>query len=58
MIDEPAQHAPVELDLLDGQGWPTVYWAEIERRIGPLFARLERRARHGLSGRLALCGRT
>jgi SRSO17 transposase len=29
------------LDQLDVQGWYTVYWAEIERRIGPLFARSE-----------------
>lgn len=33
------------LDLPDVQGWYTVYWAEIERRIGPLFARSEARER-------------
>jgi SRSO17 transposase len=33
------------LDRLDVQGWHTVYWAEIERRIGPLFARSEARER-------------
>jgi SRSO17 transposase len=33
------------LDLLDVQGWHTVYWAEIERRIGPVFARSEARHR-------------
>jgi SRSO17 transposase len=38
MINEPAQHSPVELDLLDVQVW-NLYWAEIERRIGPVFAR-------------------
>ena len=38
MIDEPSQHSPVELDLLDVQVW-NVYWAEIERRIAPIFAR-------------------
>jgi SRSO17 transposase len=38
MIDEPSQHSPVGLDLLDVQVW-NVYWAEIERRIAPIFAR-------------------
>jgi SRSO17 transposase len=38
MIDQPSQHSPVELDLLDVQVW-NVYWAEIERRIAPIFAR-------------------
>lgn len=32
------------LDLLDVQGW-SVYWAEIERRIGAVFARSETRTR-------------
>jgi SRSO17 transposase len=32
------------LDLLDVQGW-RVYWAEIERRIGAVFARSETRTR-------------
>jgi SRSO17 transposase len=44
MIHEPPQHSPVELDLLDVQVW-NVYWAEIERRIGPLFARSDARER-------------
>jgi SRSO17 transposase len=44
MIDEPFQHSPVELDLLDVQVWD-LYWAEIERRIGPLFARSDARER-------------
>ena len=44
MIDEPSQHSPVELDLLDVQLW-NVYWAELERRIGPVFARSDARAR-------------
>ena len=37
-LDTNEQHS---LDQLDVQGWYTVYWAEIERRIGPLFARSE-----------------
>jgi SRSO17 transposase len=45
MIDEPAQQPPAKLDLLDVQGWHTVYWAEIERRIGSIFARSDARAR-------------
>jgi SRSO17 transposase len=45
MIDQPCQHSPVELDLLDVQAWHTVYWAEIERRIGPVFARSDARER-------------
>ena len=44
MIDEPSQHSPVERDLLDVQLW-NVYWAELERRIGPVFARSDARAR-------------
>ena len=32
------------LDLLDVQAW-TLYWAEIERRIGPVFARSDAHAR-------------
>lgn len=38
MIDELSQHPPAALNWLDVQGW-NVYWAEIERRIGPVFAR-------------------
>ena len=41
-LDTNEQHG---LDLLNVQGWYTVYWAEIERRIGPLFARSEARER-------------
>ena len=42
-------HMPVEtpvpaLDLLDVQVW-SVYWAEIDRRIGAVFARSETRTR-------------
>lgn len=33
------------LDLQDVEVWKTVYWAEVERRIGPLFARSEARER-------------
>ncbi len=53
MIDEPSQpHA--ELDLLDVQVW-NVYWAQVERRIGPLFARSDalERAMSYLSGLLS-----
>jgi SRSO17 transposase len=38
MIDEPSQQPPAELDLLDVQLW-NVYWAQVERRIAPIFAR-------------------
>jgi SRSO17 transposase len=44
MIDQPSQHSPVELDLLDVQMW-NVYWTEIERRIAPVFARSDARVR-------------
>jgi SRSO17 transposase len=33
------------LDLQDVQLWKTVYWAEVERRIGPVFARSDARER-------------
>lgn len=33
------------LDAQDVQMWQTVYWAEVERRIGPVFARSETRTR-------------
>ena len=54
MINEPSQHSPVEPDLLDVQVW-NFYWAEIERRIGPLFARSDarERARSYLAGLLS-----
>lgn len=54
MIDEPSQHSSAELDLLDVQVW-SVYWAEIERRIGPVFARSDalRRALSYLAGLLS-----
>jgi SRSO17 transposase len=44
MSDELSPHSPVELDLLDVQMW-NVYWAEIERRIAPVFARSDARER-------------
>jgi len=44
MIPEPSPHSPVELDLLGVQMW-NVYWAEIERRIAPVFARSDARER-------------
>lgn len=54
MIDELSQQAPTELDLLDVQVW-NLYWAEIERRIGPVFARSDAltRAMSYLSGLLS-----
>jgi SRSO17 transposase len=42
------QQATTALDQRDVQLWHTVYWAEIERRIGPLFARTDLRS-HALS---------
>lgn len=36
---------PAALNLLDVQLWHIVYWAEIERRIGSLFARSDVRTR-------------
>jgi SRSO17 transposase len=44
MIDELSSHSPVEFDLLDVQMW-NLYWTEIERRISPIFARSDARAR-------------
>lgn len=44
MNDESSQEAPAALDLLDVQVW-NVYWAQLERRIGPLFARSDARER-------------
>ena len=38
MSDEASQLLPAALDRLDVQGW-NLYWAEMERRIGPVFAR-------------------
>jgi SRSO17 transposase len=54
MIDEPSQPPPAELDLLDVQVW-NVYWAQVERRIGPLFARSDahKRAMSYLAGLLS-----
>ena|SRR5690242_3861977 len=54
MIDEPSQYSSIELDVLDVQVW-TVYWAQIERRIGPVFARSDplNRARSYLAGLLS-----
>ena len=40
----PVERPVPELDLLDVQAW-SVYWAEIERRIGAVFARSEARTR-------------
>src|SRR5512143_1278225 len=40
MSDEPSQHLPAALGRLDVQVW-NVYWAEMERRISPVFARSE-----------------
>jgi len=53
-MDEPLQDPPAELDLLDVQVW-NVYWAEVERRIGSVFARSDahKRAMTYLSGLLS-----
>lgn len=40
----PVETVVPDLDLLDVQGW-RVYWAEIERRIGVVFAHSETRTR-------------
>ena len=54
MIDEPSQQPPAELDLLSVQVW-NVYWAQVERRIGPVFARSDahKRAMTYLAGLLS-----
>jgi SRSO17 transposase len=54
MIDESSQDPPAALGLLDVQVW-NVYWAQLERRIGPLFARSDvlRRAMTYLAGLLS-----
>jgi SRSO17 transposase len=54
MIDESSQNPPATLDLLDVQVW-NVYWAQLERRIGPVFARSDalRRAMTYLAGLLS-----
>jgi SRSO17 transposase len=44
MIAEPSHQPLAELDLLDVQVW-NVYWAQVERRIGSLFARSDARER-------------
>lgn len=36
---EPTEPEPDALELVDVQLWHSVYWAEIQRRIEPLFAR-------------------
>jgi SRSO17 transposase len=54
MIDQPSHHPPAALDLLSVQVW-NLYWAEVERRIGPVFARSDalRRAMSYLAGLLS-----
>jgi SRSO17 transposase len=54
MIDEVPQQPLAELDLLDVQVW-NVYWAQVERRIDPVFARSDalRRAMSYLAGLLS-----
>src|SRR5262245_36833559 len=42
MIDESSQQPPAELELLDVQLW-NAYWAQVERRIAPTFARSDAR---------------
>src|SRR6266496_1397826 len=53
-MDESLQDPPAALDLLDVQVW-NVYWAQVERRIGSLFARsdAQKRALTYLSGLLS-----
>ncbi len=43
-MDEANPPELPELDLLDIEVW-RLYWGEIERRIGPVFARSEARSR-------------
>jgi SRSO17 transposase len=54
MIDEPSQQPPAELELVDVQLW-NVYWAQVERRIRPVFARSDahQRAMSYLAGLLS-----
>jgi SRSO17 transposase len=58
MMYELPQDPPAALDLLDVQVW-NVYWAEVERRIAPVFARSDahKRAMSYLSGLLSLAER-
>jgi SRSO17 transposase len=53
-MDESLQGPPAALDLLDVQVW-NVFWAEVERRIAPVFARsdAQKRAMTYLSGLLS-----
>src|SRR5947207_5254388 len=53
-MDELRHDPPAALDLRDVQLW-NVYWAEVERRIGPVFARSDAltRAMSYLSGLLS-----
>ncbi len=44
MMDEQSQDRPAALDLLDMQVW-NLYWTEIERRMGSMFARSDARTR-------------
>jgi SRSO17 transposase len=54
MMYEAHQPPPPKLDLLDVQVW-NLYWAEIERRIDPVFARSDalKRAMSYLAGLLS-----
>lgn len=40
----PTMDVNLPVDVRDVQLWQTVYWAEVERRIGPVFARSDTRA--------------
>src|SRR5438093_12712042 len=57
-MDELPQDPPAALDLLDAQVW-NVYWAEVERRIGSVFARSDghKRALTYLAGLLSTAER-
>src|SRR3712207_9564081 len=43
-MDTVQPAAPADVDLLEIQVW-NQYWAELQRRIGPVFARSEARSR-------------
>lgn len=44
-MQELSTPEPGALELLDVQVWHSVYWAEVERRIGPFFTRPDAHAR-------------
>ena len=54
MSDIPSQDLPAAFELLDVQLWKN-YWLQVERRIGPVFARsdAQNRATSYLAGLLS-----